>query len=153
MTNDIASLIPVAISWIGALSDLIARTGLPLNDAQITIARSVGVVHPEKIRLLGVDAIPVPDDAKLRQAAHSSGLLSPNMAGLTLGYGIYICRGQATTRLLSHEFRHVYQYEQAGSIKSFISIYFQQILTVGYQFAPLEIDARKHEIQGLTARY
>ena len=146
MTNDIASLITVAISWIEAQSDLITRTGLPLNDAQIAIARSVGVVHPEQIRLLEVDAIPVPDDAKLRQAAQMSGLLSPNMAGLTMGYGIYIRRGQATNRLLSHEFRHVYQYEQAGSIANFLSVYLEQILMVGYLHAPLEIDARKHEV-------
>ena len=79
-------------------------------------------------------------------AAQASGLLSPNIDGLTLGHGIYIRHGQASNRLLSHEFRHVYQYEQAGSIAAFLSVYLQQILTVGYQLAPLEIDAREHEI-------
>jgi len=103
-----------------------------LNDAQIAIARSVGVIHPKQIQLLEVDSIRVPDDTKLRQAAQMSGLLSPNMTGLSMGYGIYIRRGQATTRLLYHEFRHVYQYEQTGSITKFLSVYLEQILTVGY---------------------
>jgi hypothetical protein len=141
-----ASLIPKATAWVTAQSDLIARSGLPLNDEQTAIARSVGVAHPEKIRILEVNTLPIPGDTDLMLAAQASGLLSPNIDGLTLGHGIYIRHGQASNRLLSHEFRHVYQYEQAGSIAAFLSVYLQQILTVGYQLAPLEIDAREHEI-------
>lgn len=89
-----------------------------------------------------VEALPIPEDTDLRQAAQTFGLLSPDMAGLTMGHGIYIRRGQATIRLLSHEFRHVYQYEQAGSIAACLLVYLQQIMTVGDQMAPLEIDAR-----------
>ncbi len=42
-------------------------------------------------------------------------------------------------RLLRHEFRHVHQYEKAGSISAFLPIYLGQI------DAPLEADARAHE--------
>jgi len=145
-TNDLACLLPGAVSWIAEQSTLITRIGLPLNDVQTAIAHSVGVAHPEKIRLLEAGAFPLPDDIELRKTAQKSGLLSANMAGLTAGYGIYIRTGQTTLRLLSHEFRHVYQYEQAGSIANFLSVYLEQILTLGYQHAPLEIDARAHEI-------
>jgi len=79
------------------------------------------------------------------QAALGTGLLGPGMVGLTLGYGVYICRGHGTVRLLSHEFRHVYQYERAGSIAAFLPVYLHQIATVGYYNAPFEIDARAHE--------
>jgi len=74
-------------------------------------------------------------------------MLGPDMAGLTLGYGIYVRHGHDTLRLLSHEFRHVYQYEAAGSIAAFLPGYLQQIVTVGYDDAPLEVDARVHEIR------
>jgi hypothetical protein len=67
------------------------------------------------------------------------------MVGLTLGDGVYVCHGHGTVRLLSHEFRHVYQYEQAGSIGAFLPVYLQQIVTFGYNNAPLEVDARTHE--------
>ena len=67
------------------------------------------------------------------------------MVGLTLGYGVYVCHGHGSIRLLSHEFRHVYQYEHAGSIAAFLPAYLQQIVTVGYNNAPLEVDARAHE--------
>jgi hypothetical protein len=51
----------------------------------------------------------------------------------------------ATTRLVSHELRHVHQYETAGSIAAFLGVYLAQIATVGYDNAPLEPDAIRHE--------
>lgn len=39
-----------------------------------------------------------------------------------------------------------HQYEQAGSIAAFLPRYLQQIVTVGYNNAPFEIDARSHEL-------
>ena len=88
----------------------------------------------------------MPDDPLLRQAAVETGLLGPKMAGLTLGYAVLVCPGFGhNIRLLSHEFRHVYQYEQAGSIDAFLTTYLHQIVNVGYHDAALECDARAHE--------
>jgi hypothetical protein len=91
-----------------------AKTGQSLNETLAALAASVGVLHPEHIRVVEVLKLPFPDDPELRQAALASGLLGPNMIGLTLGYGV-VRAGHATIRLMSHEFRHVHQYEQAGS--------------------------------------
>ena len=41
-----------------------------------------------------MDVIPLPDDLNLKLAAQSLGLLSQNMMGITLGYGIYIRIGE-----------------------------------------------------------
>jgi hypothetical protein len=49
-------------------------------------------------------------------------------------------------RLLSHECRHVHQYEAHGSIAAFLPVYLEQIATVGYRNSPLEQDARAHEV-------
>ena len=87
----------------------------------------------------------MPEDPELRVAALQTGLLGPHMAGLTLGYSVFARRGHVTWRLLSHEFRHVFQYEQAGSITAFLPVYLQQIVQVGYANASIEIDARAHE--------
>lgn len=43
--------------------------------------------------------------------------------------------------------QHVWQYEQAGSIASYLPIYLQQVADYGYEDAPLENDARDHEIK------
>jgi hypothetical protein len=139
------ALLPKAIAWAESQAAVVSETGQTLNGARLGIARRVGVARPELIRVAIVDALPMPQDATLHAAAVQTGLLGPHMAGLTLGYSVLVCRGQDTSRLLSHEFRHVYQYEQAGSIAAFLPTYLQQIVQFGYANAPLEVDARAHE--------
>ena len=139
------SLLPLAIAWAEARAAETALTGIALNEKWLAIARKVGVLRPELVRIALVPRLPQPEDPKLLLAAQHAGLLGPNMAGLTLGYAIYIRHGQDTVRLISHECRHVHQYEQAGSIAAFLPQYLQQIATVGYANAPFEIDARAHE--------
>lgn len=138
-------LLPSAIAWAQAQANDVAAAGLPLNESGLAVARRVGVQYPEKIRIKLVEQLPMPEEPMLKQAAIETGLLGPHMAGLTLGYSILICRGQDTVRLLSHECRHVYQYETFGSIAAFLPVYLQQIATVGYDHAQFEIDARAHE--------
>ncbi len=138
-------LLPSAVAWVEAQSRRASETGHPLNATGLALAKRVGVQHPELIRTQLVDALPLPDELALRQAALATGLLGPGMVGLSLGYSIFIVRGHVSPRLLSHECRHVYQYETAGSIAAFLPVYLQQIATVGYQSAPFERDARAHE--------
>ena len=57
----------------------------------------------------------------------------------------FIRHGFVTNRLVSHELRHVHQYEAAGSIAAFLPVYLAQIVSVGYEQAPFELDARHHE--------
>ena len=140
-------LVPKAIAWAKEREAEILSAGQTLNAEGLSIARKVGVTAPERIRVTIVDKLPLPPDPQLQQAALATGLLGPNMIGLTLGYGIYICNRHNSARLLSHECRHVYQYEQAGSIALYLPKYLQQIAEVGYDNAPFEIDARQHEIK------
>jgi len=109
-------------------------------------ARTVGVQRPEQIRVLMVDHLPLPADPELQAAALQTGLLGPNMTGLTLGYSILICDGHLSRRLLSHECRHVTQFEHAGSIASFLPAYLSAIVQVGYWNCQFEQDARAHEL-------
>jgi len=138
-------LLPKATAWAEMQSQDIAQTGQGLDATNLALARSVGVRSPERIRVKIVPAIPMPTDADLQQAAVQTGLLGQGNVGLTLGYGIFIAAGNFTTRLLSHECRHVQQYESKGSIAAFLPDYLQQIVTVGYDDAPSEKDARAWE--------
>ena len=139
-------LLPQAIAWAKSESQRAASEGTKLPDDLIEIARRVGVVRPDRIRTMLVNRLPFPDEPTLRQAAMEAGMLGPEMVGLTLGYGIFIVHGHDDVRLISHECRHVYQYETLGSIEQFLPVYLQQILEFGYNQAPLELDARTHEI-------
>jgi hypothetical protein len=152
MTYDLAAqlpeLLPLAITWAQARAVEIMRGGRALDSEGIEIAREMGVLEPERVRVKLVRAIPLPDESNLRRAAMYTGLLGPHIAGLTLGHGIYIVKAQACMRLLSHELRHVHQYEAAGSIAAFLSEYLKQIAEVGYERAPYEIDALAWERDG-----
>jgi hypothetical protein len=138
-------LLPKAISWAEAEATRGAGAGRELTGRERDFARKVGVTHPERIRVMTVDALPMPTDPPLRAAAEQTGFLDPRMVGLTLGHSVFICRGHETPRLLSHEFRHVYQYEQAGSIAGFLPGYLLQIVESGYAATTFETDARAHE--------
>lgn len=141
------TLLPLAIKWAEDHSDRIQNEGISLTEEQIKIAKQVGVNDPEKVKILEVDKLPFPENEKLSIAATQIGFLDEAMNGLTLGHSIYICKGNNTTQLLSHELRHVYQYETFGSIPEFLLEYLKQIVFVGYENSLLEQDARKHEIQ------
>lgn len=145
LSTILPELLPRAIAWAEIQQAQIMQTGQPLDETQLALAKSVGVLHPEVIHIAVVPCIPLPESSELREAALATGLIGPSTAGITLGYGIYIRRNQVNSRLLSHEFRHVYQYEQAGSIADFLPTYLEQIANVGYEKAPLELDARAHE--------
>ena len=120
--------------------------GQELNAAGEAIARQVGVARPEDVRVVVTDEMPFPGHPQLRAAAIEVGMLGPNMAGLTLGHAIFIREGELSARLLSHELRHVAQYEEAGSIEAFLPVYLAQVVEYGYEAAPYEVDARSHEI-------
>ena len=145
---DLPTLLPRAIAWAEDRAAKAAAVGTPLSPSELEIARAVGVARPERVRVEIVgDSLPMPDDPILRAAAVQAGLMGPGMVGLTLGYAIFICRGHHTRRLLSHERRHVHQYEQHGSIAGFLPIFLQQVIEVGYRDAPFERDAREHELR------
>ena len=145
LATELPKLLPLAIAWAEARSDEVAVHGVPLTAARLRLARSVGVQRPEAIRISEVHRLPLPDDPGLRRAAVETGLLGPRTVGVTFGYSVLMLTGHGSNRLISHECRHVHQYEQAGSIAAFLPLYLNQIATVGYSLAPFEIDARSHE--------
>jgi hypothetical protein len=149
MNFDLQSILPAlilkAIAWGETQATKIAQKGLGLGNSLVPVARNAGVQYPERIRIAEVRRLPLPKDPELKRVALATGLLGPNMIGLTLGYGIYVCHGYMSISLLSHEFRHVYQHKTAGSIAEYLPVYLQQIATFGYHNALYEIDARKFD--------
>jgi hypothetical protein len=145
LISQIQALLPLAIEWAEAESRRVAASGTPLSAECHALATSVGVSRADLVRVELVERIPQPSHPLLQAAIQELGMLGPDTRGLTLGHAIFIQRDEQSLRLLSHELRHVYQYEQAGSIAAFLPVYLSQILEFGYAAAPLEIDARTHE--------
>ena len=139
-------ILPLAIDWAERINELIQASGNGLDENGTKIAQCVGVTNPEKVRILEKDHVPQPDHPVLIAASLQTGLLGSDTAGLTLGYSVFIKSGCMSTRLLSHELRHVHQYESFQSISDFLTEYFQQVIINGYYDAPLERDARQYEL-------
>lgn len=143
-----AELAPRAIAWAEQQSAAVARSGHALSAAQVAIARRVGVRHPELIRLQVVESFPLPQDAEVKAAAMRIGLDRPTIIGLTLGHSVMVRRGfENDAQLLSHEFRHVWQYEERGGIAPFLAQHLQDLARFGYDDSPFEVDARAHEVR------
>jgi hypothetical protein len=142
-------LVPKAIAWAQKQSHLILRSGVSLNEKGTALATRVGVTKPELVRIQYVSELPMPEDPLLREVADATGLIGSDTAGITVGYGIFIVEKCADVRLISHELRHVQQYESLGGIEAFMPVYLAQIASVGYHDAPLEQDARAYEVNAV----
>ena len=142
---DLSLLLPLALRWAEKLEKRVVLEGEPLNAIGVRMARSVGVRQPELIRLLEVEHIPMPAGPMLREMTQEIGVLSPRTIGIAVGHSILLKKGRMYQRLLLHEFRHVHQFEVAGSLEAYLEKYLQQVTAFGYRNAPLEVDARKHE--------
>jgi hypothetical protein len=145
MSLDLHTLLPRAVAWAEQHSERIRRFGEPLTDDELGLASRMGVANPGLIRVLTVEEVPRPEDPVLLAFAESIGFLDQEPNGLTLGHGIFIRSGTRANRLISHECRHVFQYEQLRSIENFLRAYLSQVVQFGYWQAPLEQDAYSNE--------
>lgn len=111
----------------------------------LAIAHAVGVVQPESIQLIEVERMPIDDFATYQQLKSLAELKSSHSIGMSLGYTVFILKGQLSDAVLAHEFRHVSQFEAMGSLEHYLTTYLSQLLTYGYQAAPMELDALRFQ--------
>lgn len=141
-----SALLPYVMRWAQTQERIILRDGVPLSAEQSEIARLVGVQAPDKVRVLGVDIMPLPLPPALHRLARRLGLVSSYIAGMTLQFGIYLradCCGNQ--RLLAHELAHVAQYERLGGFRAFLRQYLRECIAPGYPRGALEREARHAE--------
>lgn len=134
--------LPIATAWVRTREREALRLGSALSAQQMTLAKRLSVVHPERIRLLAADRIPLFRTPLLRRAAWFADSAFQNTAGIALQYGIMVredCWGDL--ELVVHEMAHVAQYERLGGIKPFLAVYLRECLAFGYPNGPLEQEA------------
>ena len=137
-------LLPLAVQWAERHERTILRDGRPLDDAHISDAAAMGVAFPERIRLLQVPQIPLPVSLPLSWGAEAVGFVSDNIAGMALGYGIFLQEEWAHTRhIIAHECVHTAQYERLGGIRPFLARYLRECIEFGYANSPLEQEAMR----------
>jgi Domain of unknown function (DUF4157) len=143
----LAPVLLCAIVWVRARQAAILRAGMALPMEQIKLARAMGVVAAERVRVMTVKAVPLPRWALA--FAYRAGLISPHIAGMTLGYGIVLRTDCGSDRrLLAHELTHVAQYERLGGwggIGGFLRQYLRECVWPGYPHGALEVEAQRAE--------
>ncbi|MCG6972723.1 MAG: hypothetical protein LJE66_06230 [Desulfobacterales bacterium] len=137
-------VLPIASEWAEAKEKVVLKNGDPLSNSQIEDAKRVGVLRPERVRMLRVPQIPFPKHPVLKSAAESIQLFTPDAVSLTVRYGIFIHSDFSDDRcLIIHELVHTSQYEKLGGFLPFIRKYLLQLINIGYPDAPLEQEAIK----------
>ena len=150
--NELPALFPHVVEWISCLDKQAQESGRALTPVVFNLAQTVGVAHPEEVRILSVRRIPLPSHPRVKQLARRVGLLNADTAGLTAGYGVIVRRDCANNlRLLAHEFVHVAQYERLGR-EGFLQEYIQQIAAHGYLNAPFELEAEAKSVKACRDR-
>lgn len=146
IAENVAALQPGAVAYIEDAERETKRHGRPLTADETRIARAVGVVHPEQVRVLVHDDFIEPRDPAFVALARKLGIDDDaDYAGRAAGYGIEIKPQVAhSRRVFAHELTHVAQYERLGTA-GLIRQYMTQLLMVGYARAPLEAEARANE--------
>ena len=139
-------LAPRVVQWAERLEADTLAAGAPLDARLERLARANGVNEPRRVRMVVVDRIALPGERELQAAALSAGLSQEWASGLTVGHAVLLRRGyENDPRVLSHELRHVAQYEAAGGIRAFLAKHLVDLAERGYDAAPFELDARAHE--------
>ena len=65
------TLLPLAAEWAEEEEQRVLHEGVPLSEQEMTDANAIGVRRPERIRLLRVEAVPMPTDPQLMAAAET----------------------------------------------------------------------------------
>jgi hypothetical protein len=138
-------LSPLAYQWVKAQEEFVLARGASLGPAHTADARRVGVQDCDRVKVLVVDRIPLPDNEELAEAAKRSQIITEASRGMAIGHGIIIradCWGDR--ELLLHQLVHVAQCERSGGLESWVQQYlFDRHTSATFTAGALEDEARR----------
>src|ERR1051325_1943532 len=137
-------LLPLAYQWAKEQEEVILTRGVPLSAQQMEDARKAGVQDPERIRVLVVDRIPLPENPDLAAAARQVRIITDTTRCTGFGHAVII-RADAwgDRELLVHNLVHIAQCERSGGLEAWVRRYLSN-RRASAQFSPggLEEEAR-----------
>ncbi|WGV99086.1 hypothetical protein QF117_14115 [Vibrio sp. YMD68] len=141
VVDQIDAYLPLSMRYVEKNEQIALSQGDRLSPQFIEVAHRIGIKHPEKVRVIYADTLPLPENESLLFQMQRLGLDSPYFVGATFGYGIWIAnKAKGDKLLLSHELIHVKQAETAG-LEAFTKDYLLQLSIFGYAKAPIELEA------------
>jgi len=137
-------LIPQYIDWAYETDKKGMEIGEPLSQRELSLASEIGILHPEKIRVVYVDQVPYPyENYPLKVLGEAMGFIGEGIINnaQVFGYSIYVRHGYELDRpRLAHELVHVLQIERSN-LDSVITQHLSDLAKYGYNKAPLEVEA------------
>jgi hypothetical protein len=135
-------VLPLACAWVEEQERLVLRNGVPLPESLMADARTAGVAHPERVRILCLPQVPIPTHPVLRAVCDATKAITERTHGLCVRYGIFVRSERWGQRdLVVHELVHTAQYERLGGIQPFLDRYLRECVTVGYPQGAMEQEA------------
>ena len=117
-------LAPLAYQWAKGQEAFVLKLGVKLAARQRADAEQVGVQKPERVRILVVDRIPLPEDKELADAARHAQIITDSSRAVAIGYAVIIRADSWQNReLLLHQLVHVAQCERSGGLEPFVLEY------------------------------
>jgi hypothetical protein len=137
-------LVPLAYEWAKKQEEFVLTYGIPLDQQQMADARLAGIKECERVRVLVVDRIPVPETGDLAQAARRSSILTEDSRCTGFGHAIIIRADVWGDReLLLHNLIHLAQCERSGGLQQWIRLYLaDRNNCADFTVGPLEEEAR-----------
>ncbi|MFC4656375.1 hypothetical protein ACFO3I_15265 [Rheinheimera marina] len=139
-------VLPPYIEWAAATESAGVAAGEPLNAQQLQLARDIGILQPEQVRLVYVDEVPFPyHNLLLKTVGEALGFIGDGIINnaQVFGYSIYVRKDYQLTRpKLAHELVHVLQIERSD-LTAVVSQHFADLARYGYDDSPLEVEAYK----------
>ena len=137
-------LAPLAFQWAGTQEAYVLKHGVPLTGRQRADAERVGVQQIDRVRILVVARIPMPEDRELAEAAQLAQIITDACRAVAIGHAIIVRADSWHNReLLIHQLVHVAQCERSGSLESFVREYLcDRRNSVQFSVGSLEDEAR-----------
>lgn len=135
----------LALEWAVAQEALILKFGTPLRPTQLADAQRAGVRDVNRVRVLVVDRIPLPDDEELAETASRAQIITAASRSVTIGHGILIRADSWQDReLFIHALVHVAQCERCGGLDFFVGEYLaDRASCADFSVGSLEDEARQ----------
>jgi hypothetical protein len=138
-------LLPVAYQWVKAQEELVLTHGTPLSPQQMADARLAGVRDIERVRVMVVDRIPLPEDGELAEATRRTRIITEDTRCVGFGHAVIIrVEAWGDRELLLHNLVHVAQCERSGGLEEWIRHYLIDRRTCAtFTVGTLEDEARR----------
>ena len=134
-------LFPRALAWYERVEAELLQQGRKLRSEEVNAARKLGVLDPDRVRIVVLETFPMPEDDELRGQAERYGMGSSFEGGRTFGYAIMLKPEYADySNIIRHELAHVAQHDRMGR-NAFIRRYLVEMEMMGYSRSPLELEA------------